>query len=73
MQVLMDQVEYILASEQRPEDFKPQTDAPLDLIPSKACVRAVECLKEHAKLLVGCSDKNTLDVFYQEIGLRFFG
>ncbi|RIB28049.1 exocyst complex component Sec10-domain-containing protein [Gigaspora rosea] len=73
IQVLIDHVEFILSTEQRSEEFYPQTNTPLDLKPTKACVHAVECLSSHAKLVVGCSDKNTLDVFFQEIGIRFFG
>ncbi|CAG8551608.1 2625_t:CDS:10, partial [Diversispora eburnea] len=73
IQVLIDHVEYILATVQRPEDFRPPIDVPLDLKPTKACVEAVECLSTHVKLVIGCSDKQTLDVFLQEIGLRLFG
>ncbi|CAG8512920.1 13449_t:CDS:10 [Ambispora leptoticha] len=73
IQVLMDQVEFILATEQNPEEFMPKDDTSLDLKPTKACIDAVDCLSSHAKLVVGCSDKNTLDVFLQEIGLRVFG
>ncbi|CAI2192373.1 20582_t:CDS:10, partial [Funneliformis geosporum] len=73
IQVLMHHVEFILATEQKPEEFKPASDASLDLQPTKACINAVECLSSHTKLVVGCSDKHTLDVFFQEIGLQFFG
>ncbi|KAF0391241.1 secretion pathway protein Sls2/Rcy1 [Gigaspora margarita] len=73
IQVLIDHVEFILSTEQRSEEFYPQANTPLDLKPTKACVHAVECLSSHAKLVIGCSDKNTLDVFFQEIGIRFFG
>ncbi|RHZ82849.1 hypothetical protein Glove_103g57 [Diversispora epigaea] len=73
IQVLIDHVEYILATVQKPEDFRPPIDVPLDLKPTKACVEAVECLSTHVKLVVDCSDKQTLDVFFQEIGLRLFG
>ncbi|CAG8433105.1 7776_t:CDS:10 [Ambispora gerdemannii] len=73
IQVLTDQVEFILATEQKPEEFMPKDNANLDLKPTKACINAVDCLSSHAKLVVGCSDKNTLDVFFQEIGLRVFG
>ncbi|CAG8772888.1 9085_t:CDS:2, partial [Cetraspora pellucida] len=64
---------FILSTEQRSEEFNPPINTPLDLKPTKACVHAVECLSSHAKLVIGCSDKNTLDVFFQEIGIRFFG
>ncbi|GES73710.1 secretion pathway protein Sls2/Rcy1 [Rhizophagus clarus] len=73
IQVLIDHVEFILATEQKPEEFKPANDDSFDLQPTKACIDAVECLSKHTKLVVGCSDKHTLDVFFQEIGLRFFG
>ena len=45
----------------------------ISLLIEKACIDAIECLSKHTKLVVGCSDKHTLDVFFQEIGLRFFG
>ncbi|UZO14240.1 uncharacterized protein OCT59_005700 [Rhizophagus irregularis] len=73
IQVLIDHVEFILATEQKPEEFKPANDDSFDLQPTKACIDAVECLSNHTKLVIGCSDKHTLDVFFQEIGLRFFG
>ncbi|CAG8808117.1 27372_t:CDS:2, partial [Racocetra persica] len=60
-------------TEQRCEEFNPPINTPLDLKPTKACLHAVECLSSHAKLVIGCSEKNTLDVFFQEIGIRFFG
>ncbi|CAJ0911649.1 13625_t:CDS:2, partial [Entrophospora sp. SA101] len=72
IQVLIDQVEFILITEQLPENFRP-IDTLLDLKPTKACLDAVECLSTYTKLVLGCTDKNTLDVFFQEIGLRLFG
>ncbi|RIA96047.1 exocyst complex component Sec10-domain-containing protein [Glomus cerebriforme] len=73
IQVLIDHVEFILSTEQKPEEFNPASDDSFDLQPTKACIDAVQCLSNHTKLVVGCSDKHTLDVFFQEIGLRFFG
>ncbi|CAG8580143.1 17497_t:CDS:10, partial [Acaulospora morrowiae] len=73
IQILMDHLEFTLSAKQQPEDFRPPADASLDLIPTKACIEAVECLSKHTKILVGCTDKHILDVFFQEIGLRFFG
>ncbi|CAG8647036.1 3285_t:CDS:2 [Paraglomus brasilianum] len=72
IQALMDQAEFILMTEQQPEDFRPANNTPLELKPSKACIHTVQCLEAHAKLVAGCADQHTLDVFYQEIGLRFF-
>lgn len=98
---MIDHIEFILATEQNPEEFKPANDDSFDLQPTKvkycilsnfvicnqflllrnlfisikikACIDAVECLSKHTKLVIGCSDKHILDVFFQEIGLRFFG
>lgn len=71
--MLIDHVEFILETMQRIEDFRPPIDVPLELKPTKACVETVECLSAHVKLVVGCADKHTLDIFFQEIGLRLFG
>lgn len=75
--VLMEQVEYILVTTQKPTDFKPWLvlgkDDHLDLRESETAVAVVKCLSTHTDLLRGSTDKSTLDVFVQEVGLRFFG
>ncbi|KAF9549108.1 F-box protein: endocytic membrane traffic, recycling ReCYcling 1 [Mortierella hygrophila] len=72
IEVMIDQVAYILATMQLPTDFNPEEGADIELQPTNACREAVTCLTTHTKMLIGCTDKHTLDVFFQELGLRLF-
>lgn len=75
--VLIEQIDFLLVTTQKPTDFKPWLvlgqDDHLDLTESKTAVAVVSCLKTHTELLRGSTDKGTLDVFFQEVGVRFFG
>ncbi|ORY82539.1 F-box domain-containing protein [Protomyces lactucae-debilis] len=75
--VLMEQVEYLLITTQKPTDFKPWLvlgqDDHLDLQETDTARQVVACLSTHTELLRGSTDKATLDVFFQEVGVRFFG
>lgn len=72
IQVLMRHIEYILKTEQVvPEDFSPPATASLDLTPTKACKKVVAILYAHSKMIRGTTDKHILDVFFQEVGVRF--
>ncbi|KAJ3553273.1 hypothetical protein NP233_g12683 [Leucocoprinus birnbaumii] len=68
--VLMNQVEHIILTQTKPREYYPPEDAPLDLGPTKACTKAINCLEKHCKLLKGSTSKEVLEVFYQEIGIR---
>jgi recyclin-1 len=96
--VLISEVDYILATTQKPTDFNPDgiviTEAPLggsrmssfqnsrssissqntipDLGPSATSQRVISLVASHTKILVGSTDKTTLDVFNAEIALRLF-
>lgn len=81
--VLMDEVEYICAITQSTTDFNPDASAlssgrisrdslVMDIGPTQTSVRVVELLSTHTDMLVGSTDKNMLDVFNQEVGLRLF-
>ncbi|KAH8804628.1 exocyst complex component Sec10-domain-containing protein [Xylogone sp. PMI_703] len=74
--VLMDEVEYLCATTQLPTDYNVTAlDAQaktLDIGPTKTAVQVVNLVESHTKMLVGSADKNTLDVFNQEVGLRLF-
>src|SRR5271170_3291254 len=77
-QVLIEHVEYIFSTKQLASDYCPPPVAVTgvlnaDLSPTSAATAAVKCLKTHTKLLQGSTDKSILDVFFQEVGLRFFG
>ncbi|KAF2141696.1 uncharacterized protein K452DRAFT_271364 [Aplosporella prunicola CBS 121167] len=75
--VLMDEVEYICATTQLPTDFNPGAvgdAAPevSDVGPSTTAQRVTQLVSSHISMLVGSTDKNMLDVFNQEVGLRLF-
>jgi len=69
--LLMGQAEHIVTTRQVPRDFYPEENEDMDLGNStKACAECCECLKTHCKMLVGSTDKNVLEVFYEEVGMR---
>ncbi|KAI5283799.1 F-box protein: endocytic membrane traffic, recycling ReCYcling 1 [Ascosphaera aggregata] len=73
--VLMDKVEYILATKQQSLDFNPEatgSNDSVDIGASAAAREVVDIMSNHARMLVGSIDKSTFDVFNQEIGLRLF-
>jgi recyclin-1 len=75
--VLMEEVDYILATKQLTTDFNPgaDSDSPqktVDIGVSEAAVAVVDVVSSHTQMLVGSTDKTTLDVFNQEVGLRLF-
>jgi recyclin-1 len=70
-------VEYIFATKQLASDYCPPPAAVTgymnsDLEPTPTAKAVVNYLKTHTKLLQGSTDKGVLDVFFQEVGLRFF-
>ena len=77
IEVLMAEIEYIAATTQSTEDYNPGaagtalTDV-MDVGPSSTAVWIVDVVSAHTKMLVGSTDKNMLDVFNQEVGLRLF-
>ncbi|KAK9472564.1 exocyst complex component Sec10-like protein [Dipodascopsis tothii] len=44
----------------------------VDIGPTRAAVKIVDILSTHTKLIQGNADKNTMDVFLQEVGLRLY-
>jgi recyclin-1 len=75
--VLMEEVDYILATKQLPTDFNPgiSTDPhrqTMDVRVSEAAVAVIDVVSSHTHMLVGSTDKSTLDVFNQEVGLRLW-
>ncbi|KAF7726758.1 F-box protein: endocytic membrane traffic, recycling ReCYcling 1 [Apophysomyces ossiformis] len=72
IQVLLSQVELILSTKQRPEDYNPQRDVIVDLKPTNACRDTIQCLKTNTSMLFGAAEKSTMDLFFSEIGRRFF-
>ncbi|KAJ5634690.1 hypothetical protein N7528_002532 [Penicillium herquei] len=75
--VLMEEVDYILATRQLATDFNPEISADphrqtMDVGLSEAAAAVVDVVSSHTQMLVGSTDKSTLDVFNQEVGLRLF-
>ncbi|KAI5206485.1 hypothetical protein E4T39_02528 [Aureobasidium subglaciale] len=86
--VLIDEVEYMCATLQLTADFNTDAvDAKnltvqdkrasmmglVDIGPTETAKRVVDTIQQHTGMLVGSTDKNMLDVFNQEVGLRLFG
>lgn len=69
--VLMDEVEYLCGTTQVATDFNP-VGGVVDIGPSQTAKNIVEMVSSHTSMLVGSTDKNVLDVFNQEVGLRLF-
>ena len=81
--VLMDEVEYICATTQQPADFNPapppnssgsnSSAIPnIDPTPTPTAHQVIATISGHTSMLLGSTDKTTLDVFLQEVGLRLF-
>ncbi|KAK2731588.1 F-box protein: endocytic membrane traffic, recycling ReCYcling 1 [Myotisia sp. PD_48] len=74
--VLMEETEYLLATKQTAADYNPESvgtsQEPVDVGPSDVAKLVVQVISAHTGMLVGSTDKGTLDVFNQEIGLRLF-
>ncbi|KAJ5115322.1 hypothetical protein NUU61_001081 [Penicillium alfredii] len=75
--VLMEEVDYILATRQLATDFNPGVSSDphrqtMDVGISEVAAAVVDVVSTHTQMLVGSTDKSTLDVFNQEVGLRLF-
>ncbi|KAK8202950.1 secretion pathway protein Sls2/Rcy1 [Phyllosticta capitalensis] len=82
---LMDEVEYICGTTQQPTDFNPDGNAAgvpgaagsrasqiADVGPTPTARQIIDMVSSHINMLVGSTDKNMLEVFNQEVGLRLF-
>ncbi|RAH50898.1 exocyst complex component Sec10 family protein [Aspergillus brunneoviolaceus CBS 621.78] len=75
--VLMEEVDYILATRQLATDFNPSVSQDpyrktMDVNITEAAAAVVDVVSSHTQMLVGSTDKSMLDVFNQEVGLRLF-
>ncbi|KAF1815562.1 hypothetical protein P152DRAFT_505444 [Eremomyces bilateralis CBS 781.70] len=70
--VLMEEVEYMMATMQQVEEFCPAAGV-VEVGRSETAGRVVEVVREHLEMLVGSTDRNVLEVFNQEVGVRLFG
>lgn len=75
--VLMDEVEYLCATLQKPSDYNPLPAAEaqpptFEVGPTPAAEKIVQLVESHTKMLTGSTDKGMLEVFNQEVGVRLF-
>lgn len=86
--VLMDEVEYLCATEQLPTDFNPITQvfdaetankrtsifgvSDIDVSPTTPCLHIIDIISKHVGMLQGSTDKALIDVFVQEVAQRLF-
>lgn len=86
--VLMDEVEYLCATEQLPTDFNPSTQVfdaetankrasmfgvgDIDISPTTPCLHIIDIISKHVAMLQGSTDKALIDVFVQEVSQRLF-
>ena len=77
IEVLMAEVEHICSTTQKAENFNPGASGstsfdPTSTEPTDTARKVVELVSAHTQMLVGSTEKNVLDVFNQEVGLRLF-
>jgi recyclin-1 len=77
IEVLMAEVDFICSTTQNVEDFNPGATGMIigkvvDIMPTNTATWVVEVVSGHTQMLAGSTDKNMLDVFNQEVGLRLF-
>ena len=91
IEVLMDEIEHVLATTQKIDDFNPGAAAPssstgggstniinnridnvIEIGATPTAVQVVDIVSSHTKMLLGSTEKNMLDVFNQEVGMRLF-
>lgn len=73
--VLIDQVDFTLITLQLGSDYNPlpvEIAGDFDIGPTNAAKKVVSLLSSHMWLLEGSTEKSIIDVFQQEVGLRFF-
>jgi hypothetical protein len=66
-------VDHIITALTPPRTYYPPEEAPLLLGPSKGCTEAIKCLEEHIRLLQGNVNREVLEVFEGEVGMRLIG
>lgn len=77
IEALMAEVEFLCATTQTGDDFNPGASGDahnrvIDVGPSTTATQVIDVVSSHTKMLVGSTEKNMLDVFNQEVGLRLF-
>ena len=72
IQVLVNQIEYLLITQHLLTDYNPPETGIFDLKPTRACQFVITCLDTHAKFLQGVTERNTMEIFFGEVGVRLF-
>ncbi|KAL2915860.1 F-box protein: endocytic membrane traffic, recycling ReCYcling 1 [Polyrhizophydium stewartii] len=72
IQLQVNQCEYILLKQQKATDYNPPENGLFDWKPTEACESVITCLNAHTKLMSGVTEKNTMEVFLSEVGVRLF-
>jgi recyclin-1 len=73
VQVLVNQCEFLMISLQLQTDYCPTAkNLVFDFKPTKACEEVIKCLDAHTKVLQGCLEKSTMEVFQGEVSVRLF-
>ncbi|KAJ1967338.1 F-box protein: endocytic membrane traffic, recycling ReCYcling 1 [Dispira parvispora] len=71
--IMMAQVEHLLQVQQLPTDFNPKNpEESHELRPTAACTQVLDCLSRYTSLVSQGADKNIVEVFLGEVGLRLF-
>lgn len=70
--VLSDQMDFLFVTTQLGSDFNPLPNMEPNMGPTECAKGLVELLSVHMKILSGSTEKTVLDVFQQELGMRFF-
>ncbi|KAJ3128277.1 F-box protein: endocytic membrane traffic, recycling ReCYcling 1 [Nowakowskiella sp. JEL0407] len=71
--IIINHVEALMSKEQNLMDFNPPDVGVMNISgPTRACLISIEALTKQTSSITGVTDRHTLDVFYNEIGVRFF-
>ncbi|GMM33306.1 Rcy1 protein [Saccharomycopsis crataegensis] len=72
---LINKIQYIYHNFQNPKDFIPDdADKHVKIGVVTVCaMKTIDLLSTHVNLLIGVTEKSTIDVFQQEVSQRFFG
>lgn len=69
---LINKIQHIYDTYQNPKDFLPEGQEPAFSGPTDCARCTIDVLSNHVRLLVGSTEKSTIDVFQQEVSTRFF-
>lgn len=70
--VLIDQVEFTLVTEQLGSDYLPLPTQEVLVKPTVACENVISLVQAHLNLLSESTEKSLFDVFQEEVGMRLF-